>query len=178
MATQIQIDDKISKSFIKDVLICIGASFLLALFTEVKFFLPFSPVPVALQPHIVLAMALFMKKEHAMISILSWLGYGLMGLPVFSGGIFGMAALMGPTAGYLLGYIAAASLMNWLKENTRLHASTLLLLGNGVIYSLGIFHLAGFVGWINAILIGALPFIIGDLIKIYCITKVHQYFKA
>lgn len=178
MTTQIQTYSQSTKTFIKNVLICLGGSCLLALFTQVKVFLPFSPVPIALQPHIVLAMALFMRKEHVLISILSWLGYGFMGLPVFSGGIVGMAALLGPTAGYLLGYFAAAYLIVWLKENARLQSSVLLILGNLVIYALGILHLMSFVGLFKAVLIGVLPFIVGDLIKIFCITKIQQYFKA
>ena len=94
--------------------------------------------------------------------------------PVFAGtpekGI-GLAYMMGPTGGYLLGFIMAATLCGWLAERgwDRRVSSTIaaLLLGNAVIYLPGLLWLGTLLGWDKPVLEwGLYPFILGDLLKL------------
>ena len=97
---------------------------------------------------------------------------GALGLPVFAGtpahGL-GLPYMLGPTGGYLLGFLAVAALMGWLAERgldrsmPRLFAA--MLLGHAVIFTLGWAWLATFVGPAKAWAGGVEPFLLGTLVK-------------
>jgi len=93
-----------------------------------------------------------------------------MGLPVFAGGTGGLARLTGPTGGYLIGFVIAAFVVGRLSEKgwDRRFTTTAMamLIGNAVIYALGLPRLAAFVGWEAVLKVGLFPFIPGDLLKI------------
>ena len=97
---------------------------------------------------------------------------GAAGLPVFAGGSGGAAVLIGPTGGYLVGFLAAAIAVGWLAERgwDRHVLSTIMamVIGNLVIYLLGVPWLKTVLGvsWADAFTFGLTPFLIGDLIKI------------
>ena len=99
---------------------------------------------------------------------------GLAGLPVFSGGGAGPAHLLGPTGGYLLGFVAAAGLTGALAEHDwdrKLHtALPAMLLGNLVIYAVGLPWLSVYAGAGRALTLGLLPFIFGDVLKILLVA--------
>jgi len=93
-----------------------------------------------------------------------------MGLPVFTGGGAGVAHLMGPTGGYLMGFVAAAWLSGALAErgwDRRVKtALAAMFLGNAAIYVFGLPWLAYFVGGGRVLEMGLLPFIPGDFLKL------------
>ncbi len=103
-----------------------------------------------------------------------YVAQGLAGLPVFAGGKAGLAVLLGPTGGYLIGFIAAAFVTGWLAERgwdrRPLTTAIAMVLGNLVIYLLGVSWLAVFVGISKAPLLGMVPFIPGDIVKIVLAT--------
>ena len=115
-----------------------------------------------------------MGSHRAGVCLLAYLVEGIVGLPVFAGGKAGVAHLFGPTGGYLLGFVPAASLVGWLAEHgwdrRPVTAFAAMLLGNIVIYAFGLPWLAYFVGGERVLVAGLLPFIPGDLIKILLAT--------
>jgi biotin transporter BioY len=104
----------------------------------------------------------------------TYLALGCLGLPVFAGGTFGVARLVGPTAGYLMGFVVAAFVVGFLSERgwDRQPWSTVvsMLLGNGLIYAAGGLWLSTFVGWPAVLSTGVLPFLAGDALKIALAT--------
>jgi len=104
------------------------------------------------------------------LSVLLYLLEGAAGLPVFAGGTAGLARLVGPTGGYLVGFVVAAAVVGFLAQRgwDRKVGSTALamLVGNAFIYLFGLPWLAHFVGAEKAVSLGLLPFIPGDLVKL------------
>ena len=102
-------------------------------------------------------------------TLLGYLAAGFIGLPVFAGGA-GMAYMMGPTGGYLAGFFAAAVVLGALAERgwTRnwATAAVAMLMGNAIIYLLGVGWLTSLIGWNKAVQFGLLPFLYGDALKL------------
>ena len=135
--------------------------------------IPFSPVPFTLQTFAVFAALSILGGRRGTCAVALYLGLGLLGLPVFSGFSGGVGALLGPTGGYLTGFLAAG-LVYWLVTGrlgeafpVRLAA---LLLGMAACYAVGT---AWFVRvyaepttWPAALSLCVLPFLPGDLIKL------------
>lgn len=152
-----------------DATLVIAGSLLVALLAQFAVPLPFSPVPVTGQTLAVLMVGMLLGSRRGSLALLTYLAEGAMGLPVLAGGAAGLARLTGPTGGYLIGFVAAASLVGWLAERgwDRRPGTTLLamLLGNAVIYVCGLPWLAHFVGVERVLSLGLLPFLPGDLGK-------------
>ena len=95
---------------------------------------------------------------------------GVIGLPVFAGGAFGVATLLGPTGGYLGGFLIAAVVVGILAERGmgRGIMSTIIamMIGNAIIYVIGASWLASFIGAEKALTAGVLPFLYGDILKL------------
>ncbi len=142
----------------------------LLLWASAKVHVPFWPVPMTLQTGVVLLLAMGLGRKLAIATIVLYLAQGAMGLPVFSGtperGI-GIAYMMGPTGGYMLGWLLAAAFLGWVAERTR-HVLPLLgaaVVAIGLNYAPGLAWLSVFTGWQEVIALGAAPFILGDLVK-------------
>jgi biotin transport system substrate-specific component len=153
------------------VLALIGSA---VLWASAKIQVPFYPVPMTLQTLAVLGLGMAYGWRLAFATLLLYLAEGTLGLPVFAGtpekGI-GVAYMLGPTGGYLLGFLLAATLCGWLAERgwDRNVATTALamLLGNIVIYLPGLLWLGAVVGWDKPVLEwGLTPFLLGDATKL------------
>lgn len=157
-------------SVLRDAVLVLGGSLLIALSAQIAVRLPFSPVPITGQTCAVLLVGAFLGSRRGMLSILAYLAEGAMGLPVFAGGGSGPAWLVGPTGGYLLSFVAAAWAVGWLYEHLGDRSISgmvvVLLPGSAMIYLLGLPWLAHFVGADKALALGLIPFLPGDLIKI------------
>jgi biotin transport system substrate-specific component len=131
--------------------------------------IPFFPVPLTLQTLFVLLAGAVMKR-YAVIPVSLYVVLGALGLPVFHTGVAGFGMLLGPTGGYLIGFIFAALVVGLAYEYesvtlriTGLLAGSVIIYAGGVawlMYSLG-------TGLIPAVISGVLPFVPGDVIKIY-----------
>jgi len=163
---------------LRDALLVVGFSLLTALCARIVIPLPFTPVPITGQTFAVLLTGAALGARRGAAAMGLYVLEGLVGLPVFAGGASGLARLLGPTGGYLLGYIAAAYLTGTLAERgwdrTVRWAAAAMAAGNVVVYLFGVPWLA-FVprvvggvplGWERAVTLGLLPFIPGDLIKL------------
>ena len=153
-----------------DAILVAGFSLVVALSAQVSIPLPFTPVPVTLQTLAVVLTGALLGSRRGAVAILLYLGEGFAGLPVFSLGRAGIAHLVGPTGGYLVGFVAAAWLTGLLVER-RLAGSVLgalaaLILGHLVPYITGVAWLGVSVGLPRAISLGFLPFLPGDVLKV------------
>ncbi|MCX2728035.1 biotin transporter BioY [Thermomicrobium sp. 4228-Ro] len=152
----------------------VAGSVLTALAAHVSIPLPFTPVPITGQTFAVLLVGAALGSRRGAASMALYLAEGLAGLPVFAGGKAGLAVLLGPTGGYLIGFIAAAFVTGWLAERgwdrRPLTTALAMVLGNLVIYLFGVSWLAVFVGISKAPLLGMIPFLPGDLLKILLAT--------
>jgi biotin transport system substrate-specific component len=142
--------------------------------------LPFSPVPITLQTFFVLLSAAFLGKKLGSLSQAGYLMVGIFGLPVFTGGLFGFARLLGPTGGYLLGFVASAYVIGWLIGNNRessfIKIAFSMLVGLAIIFTLGAIQLSVVlhISLNKAFVLGVLPFIPGDIIKLLAAATIYQ----
>ncbi|HVN70449.1 MAG TPA: biotin transporter BioY [Desulfomonilia bacterium] len=137
--------------------------------------IPLWPVAITLQTFFVLLSGIMLGPRYGALSQLVYLIVGLLGLPVFSGG-GGLAYLMQPSFGYLLGFVAAPAAVGLLVENKTLTPKTVFpaaLAGTLVIYCIGMPYLAVYMHLVLkkpdavslAVKTGALVFLPGDLLK-------------
>lgn len=153
-----------------DVTLIIGGSLLIGLCAHVKVLLPFRPVPVTGQTFAVLMIAALLGARRGCLAVLAYIIEGAAGLPVFAVGA-GPAVLLGPTGGYLFGFIPAVYITGRLAEKgwDRRIGTTILAMvfGNLAIYTFGLFWLSCLTGFNSIVLsLGLYPFIVGDLVKI------------
>ena len=156
-------------SVLYDTIVIICGSLLVGLSAQVRFYLPFSPVPVTAQTFAVLVLGALLGSRRGGLTMLAYLAEGVLGLPVFAAGI-GLPALIGPTGGFLVGFIAAAYLVGKLAEMgwDRRVSTTIaaMALGDAVLLSSGFIWLAILTNIRTAFLAGVYPFIIGDILKV------------
>ncbi len=145
-----------------------------ALTISAKVKIPFYPVPLTMQTLVVLLVGMAFGLRLGAVTLVAYLAAGAMGLPVFAGtpekGI-GIAYMVGPSGGYLLGFLPASMCMGWLAERgwDRRIGTTVsaMLIGNAVIYVFGLLWLGSVVGWDKPILAwGLTPFLLGDAVKL------------
>ena len=152
---------------LKAFLVVIGS---LLLATSAQFKIPLYPVPITGQTLVVLLIGMVYGPWLGGVTIAAYLLQGIVGLPVFAGGAFGITTLLGPTGGYLGGFLIAAIIMGVLAERGmgRGIMSTIIamMIGNVVIYVAGASWLASFVGAEKALTVGVLPFLYGDVLKL------------
>jgi biotin transport system substrate-specific component len=142
----------------------------LLLAVSAQFKIPLYPVPVTGQTLVVLLIGMTYGPRLGGITMAAYLFEGALGLPVFAGGAAGAAVLMGPTGGYLFGFLLAGVSMGYLAERgmgrTVVSTISAMVIGNFVIYLCGALWLANFIGFGQAIAAGVLPFLYGDALKL------------
>jgi biotin transport system substrate-specific component len=156
------------RSWAFDAALIVAFSAFVALTARIQ--IPLWPVPITLQTLAVLFTGAALGSRRGALALLLYLTEGAVGLPVFAGGA-GLAYMLGPTGGYLISYPIAAGLVGLLAEHgwDRRPAwmALAMVIGNLVIYALGVTWLAVFLGHLSTALVsGMLIFVVGDLIKI------------
>jgi biotin transport system substrate-specific component len=158
----------------REVALVLGGSLLIGLSAQLKVVLPFTPVPITGQTFAVLLLGALYGSKRGPATVLTYLALGVIGLPVFAGGAYGIARLVGPTGGYLVGFLAAAFVVGWLSElgwdRQPWTAAISMSIGSAVIYGAGVLWLSRFVGWEAVLSTGVLPFLPGDAVKIALAT--------
>jgi biotin transport system substrate-specific component len=142
---------------------------LLALLAQVR--LAIGPVPITGQTFGVLLLAAVYGMSLGAITMVAYLTVGALGLGVFSGGAGGLAALSGTTAGYLVGFVAAALVVGYLAQRgwDRSFARTAaaMAIGTLIVYVFGVAWLTRFAPDLaTAMAWGVWPFLAGDAIKV------------
>lgn len=149
------------------------------LWASAKVQVPFYPVPMTLQTAVVFLLGIACGWRLAAATVALYLVEGALGLPVFAGtpekGI-GLPYMLGPTGGYLAGFLAAAVITGWVAERSRHWLATGLgvLAATAAIYLLGATWLATFVGMAKAVALGVVPFLLGDLVKLVLVTALAE----
>jgi len=153
------------------VLIGFGA-LLIAISAKIK--VPFHPVPMTLQTLAIATIAAALGARLAVGTVLAYLAAGLAGLPVFTNtppAVPGLLYMIGPTGGYLFGFIVAAAIVGgladrgWDRSLPRLFLA--MLIGDAAILSLGVAWLAVGAGLplAKALAVGFYPFVLSALVK-------------
>ena len=158
----------LTQTWVKPLLVVSAGVLLLTLGAKVS--VPFWPVPMSLQVMALAAIGMTLGARQAVQTVLAYLALGLAGVPVFVSSA-GPAAFMGPTGGYLVGFVAAAAVVGSLSQRgwgqSFGRAWLAMLLGLVVLYVPGLAWLGHVVGWDKPVLaMGLTPFILGDALKI------------
>jgi biotin transport system substrate-specific component len=138
--------------------------------------LPFSPVPIVLSNLVAVLSGLILGPQGGAIAETVYVLVGAAGLPVYAGFHGGMGVLFGPTGGYLVGFVIAATVAGMLRGRPWLAALT----GLAVIYVPGLLWLSAVARltlW-KAFLLGFLPFVPGDALKAVAAVVVARAMSA
>ena len=132
--------------------------------------LPFTPVPITGQTFAVMLTGMVLGRTLGAGVVLAYLIEGACGLPVFAGGALGFPALIGPTGGYLMGFVVAAWVTGWLAEHkwdrNYLLSALAMLIGHAVVFAAGLAWLYRYVPGNQVIALGLTPFVVGTLVKV------------
>lgn len=146
---------------------------LFASLTAVGAFLaiPIGPVPIVLQNMFVYLAGLLLGARWGLASVGIYLLAGACGLPVFAGGLGGIGRFIGPTGGYLIGYLPTVFLIGQISRRVhpRMGFDVLAMIcGTLVLYACGVSWLKIVTGMppTKALALGMYPFLIGDALKI------------
>ena len=163
-----------ARSALMAVALATFAAALVAVAARAEFHLWFTPVPITLQVLVVLLIGLSLTPRQSFLALSEYIAAGIIGLPVFSGGGSSIAWLLGPTGGYIWGFLVAAPLVGilalWLGQRLSIIAA---LAGIAVIYVLGWYHLSQWYflvrdeasPWMLAYRNGVEPFVLIDIAK-------------
>jgi biotin transport system substrate-specific component len=151
----------------------------LLLAASAKTQVPFWPVPMTLQSMAVVLIGATYGSRLGFATLLAYLAEGAAGLPVLAGtperGI-GLAYMVGPTGGYLLGFLLAATLVGWLVERgfARSLATVALSVAaaHATVHVFGLLWLSSLVGFEKAVVGGFVPFVPADLLKMALSTAI------
>ena len=153
------------------ILFVVAGVILLTLSAKLQ--VPFWPVPMTMQTFVVLMIGATLGARLGGATLLAYLAAGAVGLPVFASGA-GLAYMVGPTGGYLVGFLAAALIVGTLVDRgygrTIVGAALTMLAGVAAIYILGAGWLATLIGAEKAIAGGVMPFLLADALKIAIAT--------
>ncbi|AET66842.1 hypothetical protein Desor_1175 [Desulfosporosinus orientis DSM 765] len=134
--------------------------------------IPLQPLPITLQTLFTGLAGVLLGGTTGALSQVVYVLLGIIGLPVFAGGKAGLGTLMGPSGGYLIGFIVGSFVIGKLMETKNepglVWTGFSLVVGNLVIYTLGVVQLS-FVAHLSiakALMAGVVPFIIGDMLKL------------
>lgn len=136
--------------------------------------LPIGPVPIVLADFFVMVAGLFLGWKYGLVCVAMYLGLGALGLPVFAGGRAGLVVLIGPTGGFLLGYLLLVVAVGLISSKGKKVTATdvinliALIIGNILLYLVGVpwLKVVAHLSWGAAWAAGLVPFIIGIVIKI------------
>jgi biotin transport system substrate-specific component len=174
-----------------EVVLLALAVLVIAVAARVSVPVPGSPVPQSLQTLAVVLVGATMGARRGGAALVLYLLFGAVGVPVFAGGAGGAAYLVGPTAGYLVGFVAAAALVGWGAERASsykapavseagrsfggrapvvaarsfLCMALLMAVAHAVVLALGWLRLSLEIGRLDALHAGVLPFLWGGVAK-------------
>ena len=168
------------------LLIGLAATAIIAAAAHISIPLPFTPVPLTLQPLAVIGVGLALGPVAGFFTLLAYLAEGLLGLPVFSPtGPGGLAQLLGPTGGYLMVYPLVAAVAGGVTRllSVRLssfvaaliagHLAMIVLLFSGATWFSLYTHHSLYATWIGAVA----PFLPGEIVKVFVAAGVYSTFR-
>ena len=164
-----------SANIIKKIILVLLGTLLLTISAKIK--VPFYPVPMTMQTFVVVLIGITFGWKLGLTTIFAYLFEGAVGLPVFAGtpekGI-GISYMVGPTGGYLIGFIFACMLAGYFQYSKNYFLNFVkILLSTSLIYAFGLLWLGTLIGWDKPILkLGMFPFLYAELFKILLLTVI------
>tara|TARA_B100001540_G_C15481629_1_gene494898 strand:+ start:54 stop:605 length:552 start_codon:yes stop_codon:yes gene_type:complete len=162
---------------IKSLLAIILGSIALTISAKIK--IPFYPVPMTMQTFVVLFLGISLGSKIGLASVGLYLLEGIIGLPVFSNspekGV-GLIYFMGPTMGYLIGFLTASLLASKINNKDGFILVLIkLLIATSTIYIFGLLWLGTLIGWDKPIFeLGAKPFLLAEIFKVMLIALIAK----
>ena len=168
------IDRVVTRSWVSDIALVVAGTALVAVLAQVA--VPLWPVPVTGQTLAVLLVGASLGAVRGAVSLTLYALLGAIGLPIYSEASSGWSVLVGPTGGYIIGFIASAAIVGWAAERSWdrgwFKPIVTFIGGSLVVFALGLPWLAialgqfGLPNDLQSVLeAGFYPFIIGGLIK-------------
>jgi biotin transport system substrate-specific component len=168
------------------ILLALGMACVIGLAAQIRFPLPWTPVPITGQTFAALLAGVLLGRWWGGISVAAYAGLGVAGLPWFTGWSGGLGHLAGPTGGYIVGFFLAALFVGhftdkYIRARSFLPMLGILLFADFVlIYVPGLLQLhlwlnlvgGGSASFYHVLTLGFFPFIAGDLIKIFVLTGI------
>jgi biotin transport system substrate-specific component len=153
----------------RQVALVVAGSLVVALSAQLSIRLPFTPVPVTGQTLGVLLVGGALGASLGVFSLLLYLAEAAAGLPFLANGAHGFP--VGPTGGYLIGFILMAAVVGWLHDHgwARSFRGSLasMVVAEFVLYAVALPWLGFYVGMTHAIALGFVPFVTGDALKLF-----------
>jgi len=156
------------EKIIKLILITIVGTILITISAKVK--IPFYPVPMTMQTFVILLIGITLGYKMGLAVVALYLFEGIIGLPVFASapekGI-GITYFIGPTMGYLIGFLVAVYFTGLFKyDKGPINTFLKLVFSVSFIYIFGLIWLGTLIGWDKPIFkLGAEPFLLAELFK-------------
>lgn len=171
--------------FVYKLAMCFSFACFTGLMAQVRFYLPFTPVPVTGQTFAVLFSALILGRYYGALSQTIYAGLGFAGIPWFAGFSCGLGVLLGPTGGYIIGFILAALFIGMVVDRSikaRSFANLVCIMAIAdfaLIFIPGVLWLYCWLAWIGfnvtisqVMWMGYIPFIPGDIIKVFVVAGI------
>lgn len=153
---------------------CVLCSLLISIAAPLAIPLPFCPVPIVLQVQLCLFFAAIYGAREGVSIVLLFLLQGALGAPVFAGGSSGFMSLLGSHGGYLIGYALGAFCTGKMVEIYRKQSMLAMIVGNLIVYIVAAIHLSNFISFQQAWLLGVLPYIPLDLMKVMLLATFKE----
>lgn len=168
------VDRVVARTWLSDIALVVAGTALVAVLAQVA--IPLWPVPVTGQTLAVLLVGASLGAARGAASLALYAILGAVGLPIYSDAASGWSVLLGPTGGYIIGFVVSAALVGWAAERSwdRGWFKPIITFVGGslVVFAIGLPWLAvslgqlGLANDLQAVLIaGFYPFIIGGLVK-------------
>ena len=159
----------IRESVLRSAAQVVLASVFMGLLAQIKVTLPFTPIPLSLQSFAVMLIGVFLGPKKGVLAVISYLVQGALGAPVWAGGSFGVLTLIGPSGGYLLGFMLQVYLIG--KASRTLQSPwvllTVLLASETLNLCIGSLWLSHFIPAHSSMALGFYPFLPGGVLKAF-----------
>lgn len=143
--------------------------------------IPMEPVPLTFQSTTVILLGFAFGPRLGAKIIMAYLMAGMLGLPVFANFHAGITELVGSRGGYLAGFLPAVMLSGYLANRGMASTffSSLLsaIASDAIIFLFGFCWLASFTGWQTAFMVGCMPFMISELVKLIALSCIAPKLK-
>jgi len=168
------VDRVVTRTWLSDLALVVAATALVAALAQVA--IPLWPVPITGQTLAVLLVGAGLGAARGAAALALYAILGGIGLPIYSDAASGWSVLLGPTGGYILGFIAAAGIVGWAAERSwdrGWYKPIITFVGGSlIVFAIGLPWLAVSLGQLglpndmqSVLIAGFYPFLIGGLIK-------------
>lgn len=144
-----------------------------------KLTIQIQPIPITMHELGIVLIGLLFSPAMALATQCSYVGLGLMGVPVFSNMLAGPAVVFGPKGGFILSFLFASSIIAYLKDKVggKYGHWVATAVGLAFVFAAGVAWLAQFVGGAAAVELGLLPFMLPLVVKMAVICSLWGWFK-